>query len=82
MSVNVVHAILAVQAGLGASATRRMLRAKDSTVTVGILVATPTDSEKTAVLETLRNTIKSGIFPARLNSAGANFYCWSSASPQ
>jgi hypothetical protein len=48
-----------------------MLRAKDASVTVGVVVETPTVDEQTAVLETLRNTIKSGIFPARLNSAGA-----------
>lgn len=71
--------LVSVQAGLGAASTRRMLRAtKDASVTVGLLVATETDDEKTAVLATLRNTIKSGIFPARLNSAGA----WGAASAQ
>ncbi len=63
----------AVQAGSGAAASgsRRMLRAaKDTSVTVGVVVETPTADERTAVLATLRNTIKSGIFPSRLNSAG------------
>ena len=63
-----------MQAGFGAAASgsRRMLRAaKDTSVTVGVVVETPTVEERTAVLAALRNTIKSGIFPSRLNSAGA-----------
>ena len=62
------------QAGFGAAASgaRRMLRAaKDTSVTVGVVVETPSAEERTAVLAALRNTIKSGIFPSRLNSAGA-----------
>lgn len=60
------------QAGYGATTTRRMLRATDISTTVGVVVATNSTKDQAAVMQTLGNTIKSGIFPARLNSAGVS----------